>query len=140
MVAEKDLKTPAFENSQPQSGSFYGADNSNYSRNYYQVVTLTLSVGIFFWCKTLSCCNLRLFLLMFVVQDSASTQVQHGVSGIQYPESYQQQFDPRYGRGYGAPTPPQQPQQPNLFVPPQATQVPQSPQVYYHIISCYIWA
>ncbi|RZB68495.1 Protein transport protein SEC31-like B [Glycine soja] len=34
------------------------------------------------------------------------TQVQHRVSGIQYPESYQQPFGPRYGRGYGVPTPP----------------------------------
>ena len=60
--------------------------------------------------------------------------MQHGVSGIQYPDSYQQPFDPRYGRGYGAPTPPQQPQQPNLFVPPQTTQVVQTPQVCHHII------
>lgn len=63
--------------------------------------------------------------------------MQHGVSGIQYSDNYQQSFDPRYGRGYGAPpTPHQQPQQPNLFVPPQATQVPQTPQVYY--IICYV--
>ncbi|CAL0304359.1 unnamed protein product [Lupinus luteus] len=64
-------------------------------------------------------------------QDPVSTQVQHGVSGNQYPENYQQQFDPRYGRGYGAPIPHQQPQQPNLFVPPQATQVPQAPQMNF---------
>ncbi|TKY67956.1 transport protein SEC31-like B [Spatholobus suberectus] len=93
---EKDFKTTAFDNSQLHSGSYYGADNSSYNRNYYQ--------------------------------ESGSTQVQHGVSGIQYPESYQQPFDPRYGRGYGAPTLPQQPQQPNLFVPPQTTQVAQAPQ------------
>jgi len=62
--------------------------------------------------------------------------VKHGVSGIQYPDSYQQPFDPRYGRGYGAPThtPPQQPLQPNLFVPPQATQVAQTPQVCHDIM------
>ncbi|KAE9616365.1 putative transcription factor WD40-like family [Lupinus albus] len=64
-------------------------------------------------------------------QDPVSTQVQHGVSGNQYPENYQQQFDPRYGRGYGVPTPHQQPQQPNLFVPPQTTQVPQAPQMNF---------
>ncbi|BAT99519.1 hypothetical protein VIGAN_10096800 [Vigna angularis var. angularis] len=57
--------------------------------------------------------------------ESLPIQVQHGVSGIQYPDSYQQPFDPRYGRGYGTPTPLQQPQQPNLFVPPQTTQVAQ---------------
>ncbi|KAE9593486.1 putative transcription factor WD40-like family [Lupinus albus] len=98
---EKDLKTTAFENSQSQSASFYGAtDNSNYNRNYYQ--------------------------------EPVSAQVQHGVSGIQYPENYQQQFDPRYGRGYAANTTPyQQPQQPNLFVPPQAAQVPQAPQMNF---------
>ncbi|KAL2982866.1 hypothetical protein AAZX31_12G010300 [Glycine max] len=93
---EKDFKTTAFESSQSHSGSYYGADNSNYNSNYYQ--------------------------------EPVTTQVQHGVSGIQYPDSYQQPFDPRYGRGYGAPTPPQQPQQPNLFVPPQTTQVVQTPQ------------
>lgn len=98
---EEELKTTAYDNSQSHSGSFYGADNSNYNRNYYQ-------------------------------NPPVSTQVQqHGVSGIQYPESYQQPFDPRYGSGYGAPTPHQQPQQPNLFVPPQATQVPQSPQMNF---------
>ncbi|CAJ1934243.1 unnamed protein product [Sphenostylis stenocarpa] len=96
---EKDFKTTAFENARVQSGSYHGADNSNYNRNYYQ--------------------------------ESISTQVQHGVSGIQYPESYQQPFDPRYGRGYGAATPPQQSQQPNLFVPPQATQVVQTPQLNF---------
>ena len=48
MVAEKDFKTTAFENSQSHSGSFYGADSSNYNRNYYQVVTLTLLFGVFF--------------------------------------------------------------------------------------------
>lgn len=93
---EKDFKTTAFETSQSHSGSFYGADHSNYNRNYYQ--------------------------------ESVPTQVQHGVSGIQYPDSYQQPFDPRYGSGYVAPTPPQQPQQPNLFVPPQTNQVAQAPQ------------
>ncbi|PNX59629.1 hypothetical protein L195_g059781, partial [Trifolium pratense] len=36
MVAEKDLKTTAFENSQSHGGSFYGADNSYYNMNYYQ--------------------------------------------------------------------------------------------------------
>ncbi|KAL2329314.1 hypothetical protein Fmac_022741 [Flemingia macrophylla] len=96
LLAEKDFKAAAFETSQSHSGSYYGADQSNYNRNYYQ--------------------------------ESVPTQVQHGVSGIQYPESYQQPFDPRYGRGYGAPTPPQQPQQPNLFVPPQTNQVAQAPQ------------
>ncbi|XP_027357033.1 protein transport protein SEC31 homolog B [Abrus precatorius] len=97
---EKDFKTAASENSQSHSGSYYGADNSNYNRNYYQ--------------------------------ESVSTQVQHGVSGIQYPETYQQPFDPRYGRGYGAPTLPQQPLQPNLFVPPpQTTQVPQASQLNF---------
>ncbi|KAE9620190.1 putative transcription factor WD40-like family [Lupinus albus] len=64
-------------------------------------------------------------------QEPVSTQVQHNVSGNQYPENYQQQFDSRYGSGYGAPTPYQQPQQPNLFVPPQATQVPQAPQMNF---------
>lgn len=70
---------------------------------------------------------------MSVGQDSVSPQVPHGVSGVQYPASYPQQFDPRYGSGYGAPAPHQQPQQPNLFVPSQATQVPQPPQVHYLI-------
>ncbi|CAI8611646.1 unnamed protein product [Vicia faba] len=56
-------------------------------------------------------------------QDSVSPQVPHGVSGVQYPASYPQPFDPRYGSGYGAPAPHQQPQQPNLFVPSQATQL-----------------
>ncbi|XP_019412945.1 PREDICTED: protein transport protein SEC31 homolog B-like [Lupinus angustifolius] len=64
-------------------------------------------------------------------QEPVSTQVQHSVSANQYPENYQQQFDSRYGSGYGAPTPYQQPQQPNLFVPPQATQVPQAPQMNF---------
>ncbi|XP_057456926.1 protein transport protein SEC31 homolog B [Lotus japonicus] len=62
-------------------------------------------------------------------QDSASAGVQHGVSGVQYPGSYQQPF--YHGGGYGAPTPQQQPQQPNLFVPPQTTQVPQAPQLNF---------
>lgn len=66
---------------------------------------------------------------MSVGQDSVSPQVQQGISGVQYSESYQQSFDPRYGSGYGAPAPHQQPQQPNLFVPSQATQTPQAPQV-----------
>ncbi|XP_061352657.1 protein transport protein SEC31 homolog B [Gastrolobium bilobum] len=96
---KEDFKTTAVEDSQSHSGSFYGADNSNYNRNYYQ--------------------------------GSVSTQVQHGVSGIQYSENYQQPFDPTYGRGYGAPSPQQQPQQPNLFVPPQTTQVPQAPQLNF---------
>lgn len=51
MVAEKDLKTTAFENSQSHGGSFYGADNSNYV-NHYQVVTFILFFGIFFWRKS----------------------------------------------------------------------------------------
>jgi protein transport protein SEC31 len=59
--------------------------------------------------------------------------VPQSVSGVQYPDSYQQPFDPRYGSGYNAPAQHQQPQQPNLFVPSQATQVPQAPQVHYHI-------
>ncbi|KAK7312111.1 hypothetical protein VNO77_35711 [Canavalia gladiata] len=95
---EKEFKT-TFENSQSHSGSYYGADNSNYNRSYYQ--------------------------------ESVPTQMQHSVSGIQYPDSYQQPFDPRYGRGYGAPTPPQQPQQPSLFVPPQTTQVAPTPQLNF---------
>jgi protein transport protein SEC31 len=66
-------------------------------------------------------------------QASASSQVPQSVSGVQYPDSYQQPFDPRYGSGYNAPAQHQQPQQPNLFVPSQATQVPQAPQVHYHI-------
>ncbi|KAK2351558.1 Protein transport protein Sec31B [Trifolium repens] len=61
-------------------------------------------------------------------QASASSQVPQSVSGVQYPDSYQQPFDPRYGSGYNAPAQHQQPQQPNLFVPSQATQVPQAPQ------------
>ncbi|XP_057748761.1 protein transport protein SEC31 homolog B [Arachis stenosperma] len=64
-------------------------------------------------------------------QESISAQVPHGISGVQYSENYQQQFDPRYGRGYGVPTPQQQPQQPNLFVPPQTAQVPQPPQMNF---------
>ncbi|PNX58709.1 transport protein SEC31, partial [Trifolium pratense] len=60
--------------------------------------------------------------------ESASPQVPHSVPGVQYPDSYQQPFDPRYGSGYNTPVPHQQPQQPNLFVPSQATQVPQAPQ------------
>lgn len=67
MDADKDLKTAAFENSQSQSGSFYGAaDNSNYNRNYYQVATLTLLFGIFFSHNILSHCNWKIFLLIFV--------------------------------------------------------------------------
>lgn len=52
MVAEEELKTTAYENSQSHSGSFYGADNSNYNSNYYQVVTLTPYFVIFFCWKT----------------------------------------------------------------------------------------
>lgn len=48
MAAEKDLKTTALENSQTQSGTFYGADNSVYSRNY-QVFTFPFFLDIFFW-------------------------------------------------------------------------------------------
>ncbi|KAI9116702.1 hypothetical protein K1719_012360 [Acacia pycnantha] len=94
--SEKEVQTTELENTQPQSGSFYSADNSNYSRNYYQ--------------------------------ESVSPQVQHGASGIPYDESYQQPFDPSYGRGYAGSAPFQQPQQPNLFVPSQAPQVHQAPQ------------
>ncbi|XP_045828340.1 uncharacterized protein LOC123920188 isoform X1 [Trifolium pratense] len=63
-----------------------------------------------FWKETLALCS-----------DSTSPQVPHSVSGVQYPDSYQQPFDPRYGIGYNAPAPHQQPQQPNLFVPSPAT-------------------
>jgi len=38
LVAEKEFKTAAFENTQAHGGSYYGADNSNYNRNYYQVI------------------------------------------------------------------------------------------------------
>ncbi|XP_028760563.1 protein transport protein SEC31 homolog B [Neltuma alba] len=33
---EKEVQSTELENTQPQSGSFYSTDNSNYGRNYYQ--------------------------------------------------------------------------------------------------------
>lgn len=60
--------------------------------------------------------------------------MQQNVPGVAYNENYQQQFDPSYGRGYAVPAPYQQPQQPNLFVPSPAPQVPQVLQVTLHAI------
>ncbi|KAL4338097.1 hypothetical protein AHAS_Ahas12G0176100 [Arachis hypogaea] len=48
-------------------------------------------------------------------QESIYAQAPHKISGVQYSENYQYQFDPRYGRGYGVPTPHQQSQQPNFM-------------------------
>lgn len=97
---EKDLKTTAFENSQSHDGSFYGADNSNYVNHYQGSVSTHVPSGV---------------------------HVPPGVSGGQYPDSYQPPYDNRYVTGYGAPVPHQPPQQPNIFVPSPTTQ-PQPPQ------------
>ncbi|KAF7824612.1 protein transport protein SEC31-like protein B-like [Senna tora] len=43
---EKDFKTTAFENSQSQSRSFYGADNSMYSRNYQEPVSTQVQQNV----------------------------------------------------------------------------------------------
>lgn len=53
------------------------------------------------------------------------SQLQPGVPGSQYGESYQEPVNSPYGRGYGAPAPYQAASQPHMFLPSQAPQVPQ---------------
>ncbi|KAM7512358.1 hypothetical protein LguiB_011233 [Lonicera macranthoides] len=100
---EKVAKSSAdFENSQSQTGAVYGANQSGYGvvdapQHYYQ--------------------------------ETAPSQMQQSVSGISYGENYQQQSfgAASYSRGYAAPPAPYQPvpQQPSMFVPSQAPQMPQ---------------
>ncbi|CAK7330966.1 unnamed protein product [Dovyalis caffra] len=105
---EKEAKTPAFENTQQQGGSVYGAQHSGFgaadaSHSYYQ--------------------------------GAVAQQMHQSVPGSPYSENYQQPIDSSYGRGYGAPAPYQpsaqppayQPApQPQMFVPTPAPQAPQA--------------
>ncbi|KAK4285446.1 hypothetical protein QN277_002141 [Acacia crassicarpa] len=102
--SELDLKTTAFDNSQSQSRSFYGADNSAYGGNYQESASMQVQQG---------------------VPGTAYNEnyQQHYDSsygrGYAVPAPYQQPQQPN------VPAPYQQPQQPNLFVPSQPLQVPQ---------------
>ncbi|CAK9147517.1 unnamed protein product [Ilex paraguariensis] len=101
LSTEPDKEVPntmAFENSQPQPGAVYAADQSSYgavdaSQNYYQ--------------------------------ETAPSQLPPSIPNSPYGDSYQSSFGAPYGRGYGAtPAPYQTAQQPNMFIPSQAPQVP----------------
>ncbi|KAL6981065.1 hypothetical protein U1Q18_022696 [Sarracenia purpurea var. burkii] len=57
-------------------------------------------------------------------QETARSQPQQSIPSSPYGENYQQPFSSSYERGYGAP--PYQPApQPQIFLPPQAPQLPQ---------------
>ncbi|XP_057976811.1 protein transport protein SEC31 homolog B [Malania oleifera] len=94
---EPEPKTVSFENFQAQSGTVYGAGQSNFgvveaSQPYYQ--------------------------------ETVPSQVQPSVPSSPYGETYQQPFASSYGRGYGAPAQYQPAPQPHIFLPSQAPQVP----------------
>ncbi|KAF7836110.1 protein transport protein SEC31-like protein B-like [Senna tora] len=99
---EKDVKTTAFENSPSQSGSYYGADNSNYNRNYYQESVSTH------------------------LQRGGSGNLYDESYQQPFDPSYRRGY--AAPASVPAPAPYQQSQPPNLFVPSQAPQVPQVPQ------------
>ncbi|KAJ6777589.1 WD40/YVTN REPEAT-LIKE-CONTAINING DOMAIN ANCESTRAL COATOMER ELEMENT 1 SEC16/SEC31-RELATED [Salix koriyanagi] len=105
MKPEKEAKTPAFDNTQQQGGTFYGAKNPGFgvadaSHPYYQ--------------------------------GAAAQQMHQSVAEGSYTENYQQPIDSSYGRGFGAPasfqpSPPpayQPAPPPQMFIP---TPTPQAP-------------
>ncbi|KAJ6299438.1 hypothetical protein OIU76_020409 [Salix suchowensis] len=107
MKPEKEAKTPAFDNTQQQGGTFYGAKNPGFgvadaSHPYYQ--------------------------------GAAAQQMHQSVAEGPYTENYQQPIDSSYGRGFGAPAPFQpspppayQPAPPpQMFIPTPTPQAPQT--------------
>ncbi|PQQ17145.1 protein transport protein SEC31 homolog B [Prunus yedoensis var. nudiflora] len=68
-------------------------------------------------------------------QETVPSQLQPGVPGSQYGESYQEPVNSPYGRGYGAPAPYQAASQPHMFLPSQAPQVPQEKFSVPHVSS-----
>ncbi|KAJ6385250.1 hypothetical protein OIU77_028438 [Salix suchowensis] len=103
---EKEAKAPAYENSQQQVGSVYGAQHSGFgvadaSHSYYQ--------------------------------GAVAQQMHQSVPGSPYSENYQQPIDSSYGSGYGAPTPYQPSSQPPAYQPapqPPAYQPAPQPPAY----------
>lgn len=95
---ENVSKNAAYGNQPAASGPVYGADQSNFG-----VVGASSPY----------------------YQETVPSQLQPGVPGSQYGESYQEPVNSPYGRGYGAPAPYQAASQPHMFLPSQAPQVPQ---------------
>ncbi|KAJ7012890.1 protein transport protein SEC31 homolog B [Populus alba] len=108
MEPEKEAKTPAFENTQQQGGSFYGAQHPGFGvadapHTYYK--------------------------------GAVAQQMNQSVPGSLYSENNQQPIDSSYGRGFGAPSPYQpsppppayQPAPlPQMFVPTPTPQAPET--------------
>ncbi|KAJ7982263.1 protein transport protein SEC31-like B [Quillaja saponaria] len=121
---EKDVLNTAFENSHLQSGPVYGADNSNFSRQYYQESAssqIQQSVPGSPYNE-----NYQQFDPSYG-RYSGSAPYQPAQQPSTPYQTAQQPYAP-YEPAQQPSTPYQPAQQPNMFIPSQPPQVPQAPQ------------